>query len=148
MLQKRPHGPRVRPLCAAMLVSAATVCDSNTVWQALWTYARELISAQRAAPSSAAVMDWDSARVHSGLGPGTAVNRFILWAVNGSVAKLQELCFAHQWHFWILDCLERRAGSSELPVSSPPYFINLRVLLQSVELCMSPLVARLYIEGG
>lgn len=34
--------------------------------------------------SSAAVMDWDSARVHSGLGPGTAVNRFVLWAVNGS----------------------------------------------------------------
>lgn len=78
--------------------------------------------------SSAAVMDWDSARVHSGLGPGTAVKCFILWALNGSVAKLQELCFAHKWHFWILDCLERWAGSSEVPVSSPPYFINLQVL--------------------
>lgn len=76
--------------------------------------------------SSAAVMLRDSARVHSGLDP--LWKRFIFWAGNGSPAKLQELCFAHKCQFWILDSLERLAGSSKVPVPSPPYFINLQVL--------------------
>lgn len=93
-LQKKPRGPRGRPPCAA------TVRDSNAVWQALWTYARELISTQRPTPQQDSKhADWDRARLHSGLDPqGKAVKNFIFFAVNSSVAELQVLCFAHEQH--------------------------------------------------
>lgn len=72
--------------------------------------------------------DWESARVHSGLGPQRkAVKHFISFALNSSVAKLQVLCFAHEQVLYSSvwrDC----SWFSKVPISSPPYFINLQVL--------------------
>lgn len=131
VLQKKPHGPRGRRRCAATLASAAAVCDSNPVWQASWTYARELISTQRPTPPQNSVYvcvracvtpahtDWDSPRVYSGLGPQRKAETldFIcskqFWSqVTGTLlCTWTRVLYSSVWRLWLVQRSPRLLSS-------------------------------------